>query len=48
MSLINGGCCWRFKFEPEEIEQRSRSRQIDKVLEKERKDRRKQVGFKKK
>lgn len=38
-------CCWRFTFSPEEIEQRTVSKMIDKDLEKERRDRKKQVCF---
>ncbi|KAK6625597.1 hypothetical protein RUM43_005896 [Polyplax serrata] len=37
------GCCLRFKFSPEEIEQRYRSLEIDKMIEKDRQKLRKQV-----
>lgn len=37
------GCCLRFKFSPEEIEQRYRSLEIDKMIEKDRQKLRRQV-----
>ena len=42
-TMFTCGCCLRFTFSPEEIEQRFRSEQIDKMLEKEKHRFRRQV-----
>lgn len=42
-SVFSSPCCLRFKFSPEEIEQRYRSQEIDKMIEKDKQQLRKQV-----
>ncbi|XP_065212495.1 guanine nucleotide-binding protein subunit alpha homolog [Planococcus citri] len=42
-SVFSSPCCLRFKFSPEEIEQRYRSQEIDKMIEKDKQKLRKQV-----
>lgn len=40
---LTWSCCLRFKFSPEEIEQRYKSQEIDRILEKDRQAFRRQV-----
>lgn len=42
-SSLTWSCCLRFKFSPEEIEQRYKSQEIDRMLEKDRQTFRRQV-----
>lgn len=42
-SVFSVSCCLRFKFSPEEIEQRYRSQEIDKMIEKDKQHLRRQV-----
>lgn len=42
-SSLTWSCCMRFKFSPEEIEQRYKSQEIDRMLEKDRQTFRRQV-----
>lgn len=42
-SVFSFSCCLRFKFSPEEIEQRYRSQEIDKMIEKDKQHLRRQV-----